>query len=175
METLFNIVKRKVSKTKDKTIKVTKNNEKTNKLNKTKDKKKKTKIKKVKFNKKKKDKSKFDKDFKKNTFIDFINSNIVELKKGKILLGKNIDKYFFNESPLNCICENIYHKHLSETCKCKNLSTFDKQGKSGAIIHSIKCENNLGILKVIPLSEYYLKFRDEVLEFGNERTIFEEN
>jgi serine/threonine protein kinase len=83
----------------------------------------------------------------------------------------------FNNDKLNCICENIYKQHLDTECKCNQMKTYSSQGKSGAAIHSIICKtqftpkhkiDKIGqkqVLKVVPLSHYYIKLRTETEKY----------
>jgi serine/threonine protein kinase len=41
------------------------------------------------------------------------------------------------------------------------MKIYGSQGKSGAVINSIKCGNNQNILKIINMSNYYMKMRTE--------------
>jgi hypothetical protein len=114
--------------------------------------------------------------------IDFLDDNRREILKGIAINNTNLDKYVFNNEKLNCICENIYKQHLENECKCSQMNTYSSQGKSGASIHSILCKvplitnkknkkdktdinNEKQILKVAPLSNYYLKLRKETEKY----------
>ena len=90
-----------------------------------------------------------------NIFINYIDNNIQKLLKNKLITSNigntgntgntNIfHKYLFNDddNKLNCICENIYKKHIADTCKCNKLKTYSSQGRSGSSIHSILCKIN---------------------------------
>jgi len=115
----------------------------------------------------------------KDKVLEFIDDKGNLLLKNKILKGNILDKEIFNHSELNCICENIFKKHIEEGCKCSNMKTYSSQGKSGASIHSIMCEventqvksnENRGtieknVLKVLPLSNYYIKLREETKKY----------
>jgi hypothetical protein len=108
-----------------------------------------------------------------NKLIYYLDDNRREFAQGKIISDNIIEQYIFNDKKLNCICENIYKQHLNNECKCNQMKTYSSQGKSGAAIHSIICKtplklknkiNNIDqkqILKVVPLSNYYMKLRTE--------------
>ena len=116
----------------------------------------------------------------------FITDNLLSLKNGNVFNNTKIDKYIFNHTDVNCICENIFKNKLSDDCKCDYMKTYGSQGKSGASIHSIKCttdniikqkpknkkltktvssnvSNN--VLKAVPLSNYYIKMRTETKNY----------
>ena len=114
--------------------------------------------------------------------IEFLDDNKREILKGIAFNNTNLDKYVFNNEKLNCICENIYKQHLENECKCNQMKTYSSQGKSGASIHSILCKvplitnkknkkdktdinNEQQVLKVAPLSNYYLKLRKETEKY----------
>ena len=97
--------------------------------------------------------------FNKDPLVQFIDDNYTNLKNGKILKNNVLDKYIFNDDINNCICDNIFKKHLQDNCKCDNMKTYSSQGFSGASIHSVKCNQIKNILKVVPLSNYYIKLR----------------
>ena len=94
------------------------------------------------------------------SLIEFIKQNIESFKKGIIFKNEILDNVIFNKSLSKCICENIFKEHLDNTCSCDNMKTYSSQGKSGAEIHSIKCNKNNNILKVNKISNYYMKMRD---------------
>jgi hypothetical protein len=110
--------------------------------------------------------------FHKDPLVQFIDDNHVNLKNGKILKNNVLDKYIFKDDIGNCICDNIFKKHLQDDCKCDNMKTYSSQGFSGASIHSVKCNQIQNILKVVPLSNYYMKLRLQTekymfIEFDN--------
>lgn len=110
--------------------------------------------------------------FHKDKLVQFIDDNHVNLKNGKILKNNVLDKYIFKDDIDNCICDNIFKKHLDDNCKCDNMKTYSSQGFSGASIHSVKCNQINNILKVVPLSNYYMKLRLQTekymfIEFDN--------
>jgi len=93
--------------------------------------------------------------------IEFINQHIESFKKGIIFKNETLDNIIFNRaSSSQCICENIFKEHLDNTCSCNNMKTYTSQGKSGAEIHAIKCNNNNTILKINKIKYYYMKMRD---------------
>lgn len=98
-----------------------------------------------------------------NTINHLLDDNIYKMKKGKILDIELFAPYIFISNKNTCLCEHVLKKHISKDCLCKNLTTFSKQGFSGAEIHSIMCKLNnsedKNILKVIQLSDYYIKYR----------------
>jgi len=113
----------------------------------------------------------------KDKVLEFLDDHANLLLKKKVLRGSILDKELFNHSELNCICENIFKKHLEDDCKCNNMKTYSSQGKSGASIHSIQCITDISpdistdkemekqILKVVPLSNYYIKLRQETKKY----------
>lgn len=106
----------------------------------------------------------------KDKFIDFLDDYTKIMIKGKVITGDLINENVFQDNKLNCICENIFNEHLKEECNCKEIITYPSQGKSGAKIHAITCEiPNIGqiknVLKVMPLSEYYLKFKSQTEKY----------
>jgi hypothetical protein len=109
--------------------------------------------------------------FYKNTdkIIEFIDDYYNELNKGKTIDAKIIEQKIFNHEPENCICQNINGDTnkpiLNDNCKCSNIKRYSSQGKSGASINSIECNGVKDILKVVPLSNYYIKKRDETKKY----------
>jgi hypothetical protein len=114
----------------------------------------------------------------KDKVLEFIDDHANLLLNKKVLSGRILDKEIFNHSDLNCICENIFKKHIQQDCNCSNMETYSSQGKSGASIHSIQCttsnsnsnsDSNSGIekqiLKVVPLTNYYIKLRQETKKY----------
>ena len=109
----------------------------------------------------------------KDKVLEFLDDHSNLLLNNKVLQDSILDKEIFNHSTLNCVCENIFKKHLEEDCKCNNMKTYSSQGKSGASIHSIQCitdksvdsEKEKQILKVVPLSNYYIKLRQETKKY----------
>jgi len=95
-----------------------------------------------------------------NLLIEFINKHLESLNKGIILKNEILDNVIFNISLSKCICENIFKENLDNNCLCNSMKSYGSQGKSGAVIHSIKCKNNTNILKVNKTSNYYMKMRD---------------
>jgi hypothetical protein len=111
-------------------------------------------------------------------FIDFLDDYKNILINGKKLNYLELNEEIFKSNLINCICENIFKKHVDKTCRCKQIKTFSSQGFSGAEIHSIKCDinsfsddifdknikkkqsqfNNL-ILKTIKQDDYYLQHK----------------
>ena len=63
------------------------------------------------------------------------------------------------------MCDNIFKKNISDECECDYMKTYSSQGFSGATINSIKCLKEQNILKVNPLSEYYIKLRKETNKY----------
>ena len=100
-----------------------------------------------------------------STISKLLDNNLEYLKNGNILKDRVLDKYLFNDSKKACICENIFKQHIDDNCKCKNLKKYKSQGKNGASIHSIHCSNDTNILKVFPLSTYYMKLRTETKKY----------
>lgn len=98
-----------------------------------------------------------------NTVNHLLDDYIYKMKKGKILDIELFAPYVFRSNKNTCLCEHILKKYISKDCVCKNLKTFSKQGLSGSQIHSIMCKLNnsedKNILKVIKLSDYYIKYR----------------
>jgi len=104
-----------------------------------------------------------------------------------------IEKLKLNPVCQNCGCRisadyNGHHNvsHLLSKQKYKSVSTHpdnyvflcsskDAEGRNchGYFDDHIKARPNMPVYAIA--KEKYLKIRDEVLEFGNERTIFEEN
>lgn len=105
--------------------------------------------------------------------LEFIDDYLYELNQGKTIDAKIIEQKIFNHQPENCICQNINTstrdtnktKQLDDNCACNNLKVYSKQGKSGASINSIECNGIKDILKVVPLSNYYIKKRDETKKY----------
>jgi hypothetical protein len=104
--------------------------------------------------------------------IEFIDDYSYELNKDKIIDAKIIEQKLFNHNPENCICQNINtattankESILDDNCKCGNIKRYSSQGKSGASINSIECNGVRDILKVVPLSNYYIKKRDETKKY----------
>ena len=105
---------------------------------------------------------------KQDAFALFITDNMHDLKKGKTIYNNKLDKYIFNESDTKCICENIFSNEkteLHDDCECDNIKTYGSQGKSGAKIHSIRCNKTQEILKTIELSNYYINMRTETNKY----------
>ena len=98
-----------------------------------------------------------------NEFAMFITDVLDKLKRGKSIYKKKLDKHIFNDSETKCICKNIYKssKKLPDDCECENIKTYSAQGKSGAVIYSINCGNQQDILKIINMTNYYMKMRTE--------------
>jgi hypothetical protein len=101
----------------------------------------------------------------KDLLVEFIDDNHINLKNEKIFKNTVLDKYIFTDNLDNCICDNIFKKHLQEDCKCENMKTYSSQGFSGASIHSIRCNQMKNILKVVPLSTYYMKLRTQTKKY----------
>lgn len=105
--------------------------------------------------------------------LEFIDDYLYELNQGKTIDAKIIEQKIFNHQEENCICQNINantrdtnnNKPLNDDCVCSNLKVYSKQGKSGASINSIECDGVKDILKVVPLSNYYIKKRDETKKY----------
>jgi len=109
--------------------------------------------------------------------IDYLDDNRREFIQGKIIKDHNLEKYIFNNDKLNCICENLYKKHLDKECKCNQMKPYSSQVKSDITIHSIICKKQLTpkrkidkigqlqMLKVVPLSNYYMKLRKETYKY----------
>ena len=106
---------------------------------------------------------------KKDLFAIFITDNKSNLIDGKVIYNKKLDKYIFNENNLKCICKNILNykvaKPLPDDCECDYMKTYSSQGKSGANIYSIRCGKKNEVLKVVSLSEYYMKMRAETIKY----------
>jgi hypothetical protein len=112
---------------------------------------------------------------KQDLFAIYIGDNLYNLRKGKTIYKNKLDKYVFNEADEKCICQNILtfnkskninpdtniNTNLHDDCECGNMKIYGSQGKSGAVINSIKCGNNQNILKIINMSNYYMKMRTE--------------
>jgi len=97
---------------------------------------------------------------KKPLLIEFIKQNIESLNKGMIVKNEALDALILNTSSSKCICENIFKEHLDDNCSCDSMKTYSSQGKSGSVIHSIKCNQHNNVLKVNKISNYYMKLRD---------------
>jgi len=109
-----------------------------------------------------------------DNIVEFIDDRIYELNKGKIIDAEIIEQKLFNHNLENCICQNIdisintdskQSKSLDDNCKCSNVKRYSSQGKSGASINSVECNGDRNILKVVPLSNYYIKKRDETKKY----------
>jgi len=109
-----------------------------------------------------------------DNIVEFIDDRIYELNKGKIIDAEIIEQKLFNHNLENCICQNIdisintdskRSKSLDDDCKCSNVKRYSSQGKSGASINSVECNGDRNILKVVPLSNYYIKKRDETKKY----------
>ena len=107
----------------------------------------------------------------KDKVVQFIDDNATLIMRGKDLSGNILDKEIFNHSPMDCICENIFKQHIQEECNCNNMKTYSAQGKSGASIHSIQCKTEISgdsekqVLKVVPLSKYYINLRQQTKKY----------
>ena len=102
--------------------------------------------------------------------IEFIDDYSHELNQGKTIGAKIIEQKLFNHELANCICQNINAATnktnlLDDNCACNNLKVYSRQGKSGASINRIECNGVKDILKVVPLSNYYIKKRDETKKY----------
>lgn len=106
-----------------------------------------------------------------DSIISFIDDYSYDLNKGKTIDAKIIEQKLFNHEPANCICENISLdsgaklRALNNDCACSNVKRYSSQGRSGASINSIECNGVKNILKVVPLSNYYIKKRDETKKY----------
>ena len=120
--------------------------------------------------------SSFYKKDKPDKVLEFIDDYSYELNQGKTIDTKIIKQKLFNHDLENCICQNIDNgiginkaanktNQLDDNCSCNNLKVYSKQGKSGASINSIECNGVKDILKVVPLSNYYIKKRDETKKY----------
>ena len=100
-----------------------------------------------------------------NDFAIYITDVLDKLKRGKPIYNKKLDKHIFNDSETKCICKNIYKndssKPLPDECECDNIKAYSSQGKSGAVIYSINCGNKDDVLKIINMTNYYMKMRSE--------------
>jgi hypothetical protein len=102
------------------------------------------------------------KNIKQDVFAMYLSDILDELREGKTIYKKKLDKYIFNDSEIKCICPNIFHgSNLPDDCECDAIKPYTSQGKSGAIIHSIRCGNQHNILKIIKMTTYYMKMRIE--------------
>ena len=105
---------------------------------------------------------------KKDPLALFITDNRSDLMKGKTIYNNKLDKYIFNESDKKCVCENLFKKsngELPDDCECVHIKTYMSQGKSGAKIHSIICNNKKEVLKTIILKNYYINMRAETNKY----------
>ena len=115
--------------------------------------------------------SSFYKKEKLDSIISFIDDYSYDLYQGKTIDAKIIEQKLFNHKPANCICQNISldsdanTSALNDDCKCSNIKRYSSQGKSGASINSIECNDVKEILKVLPLGNYYIKKRDETNKY----------
>jgi hypothetical protein len=96
--------------------------------------------------------------FIKDKLIEFLDDNYYKLKKGNKIENRSLDKYVFNHIMEKCICQNILNLPLGDECKCHQLKKYGKQGRSGAQINYIICDNqNKLILKTLKIDNYYIK------------------
>ena len=101
----------------------------------------------------------------KSLLIEFIKQNLESLNKGMIVKNEALDSIILNTSSSKCICENIFKEHLDDNCSCNSMKTYSSQGKSGSVIHSIKCNQHNNVLKVNKISNYYMKMRDTTSKY----------
>ena len=102
------------------------------------------------------------KNIKQDVFAMYVSDNMDKLRRSKTIYKKKLDKYIFNDSETKCICPNIFNaSEISDDCECGNMKTYSSQGKSGAVIHSIRCGKDTNILKILKMSNYYMKMRTE--------------
>jgi len=97
---------------------------------------------------------------------NFINNNLKKLEDGKIFKNELLNNIIFNPEDKNCICKNIFKLHINDNCNCNDLKTYTSQGRSGASIHSLQCNNVTTILKVVKLENYYLKLRTQTNNYN---------
>ena len=105
----------------------------------------------------------------KDKFAQYLDDNYKKLMKGDYLIGKDLSKLIFNDQEENCICKNIFKKELPEGCKCYDMEKYKVQGKSGATLYHITCnENNVQnprILKVIPTVNYFVQLTQKTNKY----------